>query len=174
MKPLLLLMLCLPIAAACLYAGEAQESPSFEDIRPQLENVLSDIAGTIRQLESVQEQMERSGKANQDYNEQKNIFISSMLAIATIIAVCEYEADHLTLFMDLRDKNRSKLHEIRIESMETSVRQILNMKRQIEINYSIFPPAFFEKSLVAKERWGTQRSIDLLSRCIMLLRSVKR
>jgi hypothetical protein len=171
MKPPLALTLCLIVAAVCPAAGATQAPLDFDDIRPQLENLLSDMAGTIRRLESVQEQMEHSGKANQDYNEQKNIFISSMLAITTIVAVCEYEADHLALFMDLRAQNRSKLYAIRIAGLETSMRQVDNMRRQLEINYAIFPPEFFEASLVARERKATRRAVDLLSRCIMLLGS---
>lgn len=117
--------------------------------------------------------MDASGKANQDYNQQKNIFLSSMLAISTINSICEYEMDLLTLFIDLRDKNRLKFYGVRIESLETSVKQIEIMYRQIQVNYSIFPPNFFEAPLVRKERLAIQSSVALLNRCIELLKSVQ-
>ena len=137
----------------------------FADIRPELEAVLADLSANLDAFGDLQLKMDASAKANENYNQQKNIFLSSVLAITTISAICEYERDLLTLFIDLRAKNRVKFYDVRIQSLENSVRQIENMYRQIQINYTIFPPNFFEAPLVRKERLTIQSSINLLKRC---------
>ncbi|MBW2434220.1 MAG: hypothetical protein JRF36_11500 [Deltaproteobacteria bacterium] len=116
--------------------------------------------------------MDASAKANQRYNEQKNIFLSSQLAITTIVAILEYNRDLMVLFGDLKDENRKKFYGIRIESLETSVKQIKNMYKQILINYTIFPSDFFEQALVNAERRTIMSSIASLEKCIALLESV--
>ena len=156
-----------------LYAPAAQSQPvRFVDINPELEANLSGLRGNIEQFEEIHRAMDASGKANENYNQQKNIFLSSVLAISTISAVCEYETDLLTLFIDLKEKNRRKYYDVRIQSLETSVRQIENMSKQIQINYAIFPPNFFEAPLVRNERLAIQSAIKRLNRCRELLRSV--
>jgi hypothetical protein len=148
------------------------EAAGFSDIRPELEIILGDLSTNLDAFNDIQLKMDASAKANENYNQQKNIFLSSMLAITTISAVCEYERDLLTLFIDLREKNRGKFKDVRIESLVTSARQIENMYRQIQINYTIFPPNFFEAPLIRKERLTIQSSIALLNRCRQLLISV--
>jgi hypothetical protein len=149
------------------------ESTGFSDVRPELEGILENLSTNLDAFNDLQLKMDASAKANENYNQQKNIFLSSMLAINTISAICEYERDLLTLFIDLREKNREKFFDVRIESLETAVRQIENMYRQIQINYTIFPPNFFEAPLVRKERLTIQSSINLLNRCRQLLISVQ-
>ncbi len=164
---ILLLLLAAPPAPA------AQSQPvRFSDIQPELEANLSALSGTIEQFEAIQRAMDASGKANENYNQQKNIFLSSMLAISTISTICEYETSLLTLFIDLKEKNRRKYYEVRIRSLETSVRQIETMYRQIQINYTIFPPNFFEAPLVRNERLAIEAAIKRLNRCSELLGSV--
>ena len=148
-------------------------SVGFADIRPELEAILADLSTNLDAFEDLQLNMDKSAKANANYNQQKNIFLSSMLAITTISAVCQYERDLLTLFIDLRAKNRAKFYDVRIQSLETSVRQIENMYRQIQINYTIFPPNFFEAPVIRKERLTIQSCINLLNRCRELLVSVQ-
>jgi hypothetical protein len=118
--------------------------------------------------------MDTSARANQNYNEQKNIFLSSQLAITTITAILEYNRDLLILFGDLKEKNREKFYEVRTESLETSIRQINNMHKQIQINYTISPPDFFEQALVNTERKVILSSIASLESCVELLKSVNR
>lgn len=151
----------------------AQGKPvEFSDIQPELEVILTELSKNLEAFEDLQQKMDASAKTNENYNQQKNIFLSSMLAITTISAICEYERDLLTLFIDLRKKNRVKFYDVRIESLETSARQIENMYRQIQINYTIFPPNIFDAPLVRKERLTIQSSISLLNRCRQLLISV--
>lgn len=145
----------------------------FADIRPELEAILADLSTNLDAFDDIQHKMDASAKANENYNQQKNIFLSSMLAITTISAICGYERDLLTLFIDLRAKNRVKFYDVRIQSLETSVRQIENMYDQIQINYTIFPPHFFEAPLVRKERLTIQSAVERLKRCRELLMSVQ-
>ena len=153
----------------------AQKNPvKFSDILPQLEDILSNLSSNIDQFENILSTMDTSGKANQNYSQQKNIFLSSVLAISTIGAICEYESDLMTLFIDLREKNRLKFYDVRIESLEIAVKQINTMHRQIQINYTILPPNFFEAPLVRKERLTIQSTADLFNHMIELLKSVNR
>ena len=78
----------------------------------------------------------------------------------------------LVLFGDLREKNRKKFYEVRIESLQTSIQQIKNMQTQIQINYTILPPDFYEWQLIDRERRIILSSMDLLEQCIALLKSV--
>jgi hypothetical protein len=151
------------VSLAALYffptALPAQDKPTgFNEVQAELEAILADLSMNLDTFENLQQKMDASAKANENYNQQKNIFLSSMLAISTISAICEYERDLLTLFIDLREKNRRKFYDVRIESLETSARQIKNMYRQIQINYTIFPPHFFEAPLIRKERLTIQSS----------------
>jgi hypothetical protein len=153
----------------------AQNNPvKFTDILPQLENILMDLSSNINQFENILNTMDTSGKANQNYTQQKNIFLSSVLAISTISAICEYESDLMTLFIDLREKNRQKFYDVRLESLELAVKQINTMYKQIRINYTILPPNFFEAPLIRKERLAIQSAAALLNQMIELLKSVNR
>jgi len=163
----------------CLIVGStanmllAQEKPvRFSDIRSSLEEVVSKLSSNIKAFEDILVKMDESAKANQDYNEQKNIFLSSQFAITSITAILEYNRDLLVLFGDLREKNRNKFYEVRIESLLTSIEQIRNMYKQIQINYSILPPDFYEWQLVDRERKIILSSINLLEQSIALLKSV--
>ena len=153
----------------------AQNSPmKFTDILPKLEKILEDLSNNSDQFEYILNTMNTSGKANQSYTQQKNIFLSSVLAISTISTVCEYERDLMTLFIDLREKNRQKFYDVRIESLEIAVKQINTMCKQIRINYTILPKNYFEAPLVRKERLTIQSTVDLLNHMIELLKSVNR
>ena len=174
MRKIMVFVLWLSIVMTPLPIG-AQNSPvKFADILPQLENILSHLSSNINQFENILNTMDSSGKANQNYTQQKNIFLSSVLAISTVSAICECERDLMILFIDLREKNRQKFYDVRIESLEIAVRQINTMHKQIQINYTILPPNFFEAPLVRKERLTIQSTIDLLNHMIELLKSVNR
>ena len=156
-----------------LQAAVAQGQPvRFADIQPELEANLASLSDITDRLEAIQQAMDASGRANANYNQQKNIYLSSALAISTISAVCEYEKDLLTLFIDLKEKNRRRYYDVRINSLETSARQIENMYRQIQINYTILPPNIFEAPLVRNERLAIQSAVERLKRCSALLKSV--
>jgi hypothetical protein len=150
-----------------------EEAPvRFSDIQPDLEYAIGKLSTYINILEDIQNKFDASARANQNYNEQKNIFLSSQLAITTITAILEYNRDLLILFGDLKEKNREKFYEVRIGSLETSIQQINNMHKQIQINYTISPPDFFEQTSVNTERKVIMSSIASLEACVELLRSV--
>jgi len=163
----------------CLIAGTTasnlmaqDKAVRFSDVRSSLEEVVSKLSSNIKAFEEILVKMDESAKANQNYNEQKNIFLSSQFAITSIAAILEYNRDLLVLFGDLREKNRKKFYEVRIESLQTSIQQIKNMHKQIQINYTILPPDFYEWALIDRERKIIYSSIDLLEEGIALLNSV--
>ena len=153
----------------------AKDKPvRFSDIQPDLVAAISKLSSNIDVFEEISRKMDESARSNQNCNEQKNIFLSSQLAITTITAMLEYNRDVLILFGDLKEKNRKKFYRVRIESLETSIKQIDNMYRQIQINYTIVPPDFFEQTLAEDERKAIASSIASLWRCVELLKSVNR
>ena len=174
MRKIITFVLLMSVSLIPQPLGAQNTSVKFTDILPQLENILMDLSSNINQFENILDTMDTSGKANQNYNQQKNIFLSSVLAISTISAICEYERDLMTLFIDLREKNRQKFYDVRVESLEIAMRQINTMHKQIQINYTILPPNFFEAPLVRKKRSTIQSTTDLLNRMIELLKSVNR
>lgn len=163
----------------CLIAGTTasnlmaqDKAVRFSDVRSSLEEVVSKLSSNIKAFEEILVKMDESAKANQNYNEQKNIFLSSQFAITSIATILEYNRDLLVLFGDLREKNRKKFYEVRIESLQTSIQQIKNMHKQIQINYTILPPDFYEWALIDRERKIIFSSIDLLEQGMALLKSV--
>ena len=174
MKKIIVCVLCISLSLISQSTCAQNNPVKSADILPQLEAILSDLSSNIDEFEKIQQTMDLSGKANQNYNQQKNIFLSSQLALSTISSICDYETDLMTLFIDLREKNRQKFYDVRIESLQIAVRQIDTMYRQIRINYTILPPNFFEAPLVRKERLAIQSAVDRLNRMIELLKSVSR
>ena len=99
-----LFIISMLLVLSSLYAPAAHSGPvRFADIQPELETNLAALSESVEPLEAVQAIMDASGRANDNYNQQKNIFLSSMLAISTISTVCGYETDLLTLFIDLKE-----------------------------------------------------------------------
>ncbi len=174
MKKALCLSICLTIALTpCLLSGK--DNPiRFSDIQSDLASAISKLSVNINVFEEILRKMDESAKSNQNYGEQKNIFLSSQLAITTITAILEYNRDLLILFGDLKEENRKKFYEVRIESLETSIKQIKNMHKQIQINYTILPPDFFEQDLANTERKVIMSSIASLEAGVEFLKSVNR
>jgi hypothetical protein len=172
MKKGLCFIICLVVGSASNNLFAQEKPVRFSDIRSSLEEVESKLSSNIKAFEDILVKMDESAKANQNYNEQKNIFLSSQFAITSITAILEYNRDLLVLFGDLQENNRKKFYEVRIESLQTSIDQINNMYKQIRINYTILPPDFYEWQLIDRERKIIFSSIDLLEQGIVLLKSV--
>ena len=172
MKKGLCFFICLVVGSTSNYLFAQEKPVRFSDIRSSLEEVESKLSSNIKAFEDILVKMDESAKANQNYNEQKNIFLSSQFAITSITAILEYNRDLLVLFGDLQENNRKKFYEVRIESLQTSIDQINNMYKQIQINYTILPPDFYELQLIDRERKIIFSSIDLLEQGIVLLKSV--
>jgi hypothetical protein len=172
MKKALCFFICLIVGSTASNLLAQDKPVRFSDIRSSLEEAVLKLSSNIKAFEDILVKMDESAKANQNYNEQKNIFLSSQFAITSITAILEYNRDLLVLFGDLREKNRKKFYEVRIESLQTSIDQINNMHKQIQINYTILPPDFYEWQLIDRERRIILSSIDLLEQCLVLLKSV--
>jgi hypothetical protein len=103
-------------SAKSMYFGEnkKQKPVRFPGIQPDLESAIGKLSAYINILEDIQNKLDASARANQNYNEQKNIFLSSQLAITTITSILQYNRDLLVLFGDMKEKNRKKFYEVRI------------------------------------------------------------
>ena len=174
MRKTLCALMCLMIVLGPGVLIGGKKAVRFSDVQSDLESEIAKLSGHINVFEYVLNKMDASARANQNYSEQKNIFLSSQLAITTIAAILEYNRDLLVLFGDLKEKNRNKYYQVRIESLETSINQINNMHTQIQINYTILPSDFFEPALINTERKAIMSSIASLNECIALLKSVNR
>ncbi len=174
MRKALCALTCLMMfLAPGLLIGE-EKVVRFSDVQSDLGSEIAKLSAHISMFEYVLNEMDASAKANQNYNEQKNIFISSQLAITTITAILEYNRDLLVLFGDLKEKNRNKYYQVRIESLETSIKQIKNMHKHIQINYKILPPDFFGQVLINTEREAIMSSIASMDTCVELLKLVNK
>jgi hypothetical protein len=174
MRKALCALTCLIIVLGpgVLIGGE--KAVRFSDVQSDLDSEIAKLSAHINMFEYVLNKMDVSARANQNYDEQKNIFLSSQLAITTITAILEYNRDLLVLFGDLKEKNRNKYYQVRIESLETSINQINNMHNQIQINYKILSPDFFGQVLVNTERKAIMSAIASMEACCELLKSVNR
>ncbi len=85
-----------------------------------------------------------------------------MLSLSAIGAICEYENDLLTLYMELKEKNRKHFYDVRRMSLETSIQQITIMNRQIEINHALITHVAKEQKFISAEKELILSSISLL------------
>ena len=151
-----------------------------EDITPEalyvhseLQSVLSVLSDNIDRFEHLQKLLEDSGKDNESYDENKNIWMSTTLAIGAISSVCENENSLMTLFMDLRKSRRAHYFEVRLKSLENSIRQITTMCEQIEINHKLMPPDLAELHLFDLLNKNIDSSVDLLEKSKALILRLK-
>ncbi len=149
---------------------------SFSDefyIKSEIQTLLSTLSDNLNRFEYLQEMLENTGKDDKNYDEHKNIWISTTLAIKAISFVCEYENDLLTLFMDLKEKRRVHYFDVRIRSLETSIKQTIIMSEQIQISNKLMPPDFAERQLYDKLKKNIDSSIDLLEKSKDLIIQLK-
>lgn len=136
-------------------AAESKDA-AFERAQTSIQLVLEEMSGLLNRFEKIQLELDQSGRDNNAYDEEKNMWISSVLAVTTIAAVCEYENDLLSLFLDLKPNRRTYFYDVRIQSLDSSIRQIKIMKEQIRINYALISIESKEKNLFEK----INRTID--------------
>src|SRR5210317_456449 len=133
--PILLIGLLISMIVFSTQILNAQTSSQDElYIKSEIQTILSTLSDNSNRFEYLQKMFENTGKDDKNYDEYKNIWISTTLAISAIASVCEYENDLLTLFMDLKEKRRAHYFDVRIRSLETSIKQITIMSEQIRIN----------------------------------------
>jgi len=143
-------------------------------IKSEIQTILSTLSDNLNRFEYLQKKFENTGKDDKNYDEYKNIWISTTLAINAIASVCEYENDLLTLFMDLREKRRAHYFDVRIRSLETSIKQITIMSEQIQINNKLMPPDLAERQLYDHLKKNIDSSIDLLGKSKDLIKQLKK
>jgi len=154
---------------------KAQPSPPNElYIKSEIQTILSALSDNLNRFEYLQKIFENTGKNDKNYDEYKNIWISTTLAINAITSVCEYENELLTLFMDLKKKRRAHYFDVRIRSLETSIKQITIMSEQIQINNKLMPPDLAERQLYDNLKKNIDSSIDLLEKSKDLIIQLRR
>jgi hypothetical protein len=131
-------------------------------IKTEIQTVLSGLSDNLDRFEHLRERLGSSGKDNKSYDEHKNIWMSTILAIQAISSICAYENDLLTLLMDLKEHRRVHYLDVRIKSLETSIQQITIMSEQIRINHRLMPPDLAELHLYDKLTKNIDSTIDLL------------
>jgi hypothetical protein len=149
-------------------------SPNELYIKSEIQNILSTLSDNLNRFEYLQKIFENTGKNDKNYDEYKNIWISTTLAINAIASVCEYENELLTLFLDLRKKRRVHYFDVRIRSLETSIKQITIMSEQIQINNKLMPPDLAERQLYDNLKKNIDSSIDLLEKSKDLILQLKK
>jgi len=143
-------------------------------VKSEIQTILSTLSDNLNRFEYLQKLFESTGKNDKNYDEYKNIWISTTLAINAIASVCEYENDLLTLFMDLKEKRRAHYFDVRIRSLETSIKQITIMSEQIQINNTLMPPDIAERQLYDNLKKNIDSSIDLLGKSKDLIIQLKK
>lgn len=136
---------------------------TFVRAQADIQRVLEKMSGQLNRFEEIQRKLDRSSRTNDAYDEEKNMWISAILAVTTIAAVCEYENDLLSLFLDLKEKRRPYFYEVRIQSLNSSLQQIRIMKEQIRINYQLISIRAEEKTLFEEINRTIGTSVFLLT-----------
>ena len=144
------------------------ESQPWEN---KIDGIIASLSKNIDAFEGLQTRMAELSRANENYSEQKNIWLSSTLTLAAIAAVCEYQRDLLTLFTDLRKENRKYFYDVRLKSLQLSVEQISVMHAQMQITHSLISHRNDELVLVQKENQLIRSSINLLQQAIKQIQS---
>lgn len=147
----------------------AEKAGDRPDLKMQLISVLQDLTDNIEGLNNIQKQMDNSKEADKKYDQRKNIWLSSVLTFAAISSVCEYENDLLELFLDLRPENRKRFVNVRIRSIEASIRQIEIFKDQIAINRALLGKNKSNQQLFIIEDRIIKTSISLLRKSISIV-----
>ncbi|MBC8430875.1 MAG: hypothetical protein H8D96_03045 [Desulfobacterales bacterium] len=156
-----ILVLLLVLFASQAGFGEKNAKDMFY-LQSEIQTILSGLSDNLNRFEHLQKLLESTGKENKSYDEHKNIWLSTILAIQAISSICEYEYDLLTLFLDLKEHRRVHYLDVRIKSLETSAQQMAIMTDQIRINHRLMPPDLAELHLYEKLIKNIDSSIDLL------------
>lgn len=142
-------------------------------IQSEIQTILSALSDNLNRFEYIQKMLENTGKDNKSYNEYKNIWLSTILAVNTISSICEYETDLLVLFLDLKAHRRVHYIDVRSKSLETSVQQMDIMTEQIRINHRLMPPDLAELHLFDKLNKNIDSSTGLLKSARDLILQLK-
>jgi hypothetical protein len=156
----ILLISLIVLSAQIMNAQKASLDELY--IKSEIQTILSGLSDNLSRFEHLQKRLESTGKENKSYDEYKNIWMSTILAIQAISSICEYEYDLLTLFLDLKEHRQVHYIDVRVKSMETSVQEMAIMSEQIRINNRLMPPDLAELHLYEKLKKNIDSSVDLL------------
>ena len=172
-KFLLLLILLLTSGLLFSTATFSEDSAAnFAEAQQQMDEITAALSRNVDRFEDIKSRLMTLGQANANYDEQKNIWLSAMLSLSAIGAICEYENDLLTLFMELKEKNRKHFYDVRRMSLETSIEQITIMNRQIEINHALITHVAKEQKIINAEKDLILSSISLLQKSLDVINSL--
>ncbi|MGD2268765.1 MAG: hypothetical protein PVI06_00080 [Desulfobacterales bacterium] len=147
--------------------------PETLAILKKADAILAALSDNIDRLENIQSDLDKMSIANENYNEQKNIWLSSVLSISAIRSICEYEHALLTLFIELREKNRRRFYNVRQRSLATSAQQVNIMYEQIKINHALISHDPSEGYIIEKEKYTIQTTLDLFKQSIDIVGALK-
>ncbi|MGD8367048.1 MAG: hypothetical protein PVG78_05365 [Desulfobacterales bacterium] len=145
------------------------EDAGFSQFRREIQQILSALSGDLNRFEDIQRELDSSGRSSANYDEQKNLWISTILSITAISSICEYENDQLSLFLDLKPERRIHFMGVRTKSLEISIAQIDNLREQIQINHSLMTRDLAEIHLMERIDRTIDSSRSLLGRSLALL-----
>lgn len=140
------------------------------DAKQKKEAILSGLSGNLDQFEYLQKNLEASGKNNKSYDENKNIWISTILAAQAIASICENQQDLLNLFWELRKSRRVKYIDVRIKSLEVAIQQLHIMVEQIRINHGLLPPDLAEIDFFNRLNEKARSTIELMQSSITIIK----
>jgi hypothetical protein len=160
------------MAAAATASGQPSDS-RLAAAQQRMDAIVAALSDTLDTIEVLKGRMMMMGRANENYNEQKNIWLSSLLTLSAVACVCEYESELLTLFMDLREKNRRHYYNVRAQSLATSIQQLTIMSIQMQINHSLISHEPKELRLIEEEKEAVQSCIRLLGASLEVVHALQ-
>ena len=173
MKRIFLILFILSIVFSTSSISAQPASQDEQDIKREVQSILSDLADNLNQFELFQKKLEASGENNRGYDENKNIWLSTVLAVQALSSICENEQDLLHLFWDLKKHRRSAYYDVRIKSLNTSITQIMIMLDQIRINHALLSPGLAEIDLFAKINENAGATAELFEKSILLIKKMR-
>jgi hypothetical protein len=140
-------------------------------IKPEVQSILTGLSRNLDLFEYYQKKLEVSGRNQSSYDENKNIWISTILAVQAIASICENQLDLLTLYWDLSKSRQDKYANIRVRSLETSIGQITIMTEQLQINHRLLSPDLAEIDLYGQISKTTASTLAAFRASIALIKS---
>ena len=173
MKHICLILFLVSIMASPNSIRAQQSSHDEHELKLEVQSILSDLSDILNKFELFQKKLEASGKINSGYDENKNIWLSTVLAVQALASICENEQDLLHLFWDLKKHRRSKYYDARIRSLNTSIQHITIMLDQIRINHALLPPDLSEIDLFSKISENARATVELFEKSIFLIKKAR-
>lgn len=148
------------VAGATAAASAQTPTAAVSDFQ----EVMIQLSAAQTRFDALLKNLDDSREANRAYDEYKNVWLASTVAISAAASICEYESDQMTLFLELRKQRRRLYAGVRTASLENSVRQMRLMMDQIAISDGLFPPKLEQRELMAQIRQQMTTVIGLLEK----------